>query len=242
MMRGFTTCGISARESLKAKSLRAVAIFERLRAAYPDAVCSLMYRDPLQLLVATILAAQCTDERVNLVTKTLFSKYRRPEDYLAVPQEELEDDVHTCGFFRQKAKSIRGSCARILEVYGGQVPSTMETLLTLDGVGRKTANVLLAECFNTPGIIVDTHCIRLSGLLGFTTSTDPATIEQDLARIWEHETWALFSHCLVFHGRAICRARRPQCAECCVSVYCPSAFQIGPSTRGSAHVDRKRPS
>lgn len=221
---------ISARESIKAKRIRAALIFERLREAYPDAVCSLTYQHPLELLVATILAAQCTDDRVNIVTRSLFQKYRKPEDYLAVPQTELETDIHPCGFFRQKAKSIRRSCARIREVYDGQVPSTMDALLTLDGVGRKTANVLLAECFNTPGIIVDTHCIRLSGWLGFTKSKDPVKIEQDLAKIWAQETWALFSHCLVFHGRKICRARWPKCAECGIAAHCPSAFRIGPAS------------
>jgi len=203
------------------RSKRALAIFDRLQAAYPDAACSLNYMTPFQLLVGTILAAQCTDHRVNLVTQTLFKKYRKPEDYLAVPREEIEDDIRTCGFFRQKAKSIAKTCARIIECHGGEVPRTLEELLALDGVGRKTANVVMGECFNTPGVIVDTHCRRLSLRLGFTSSQDPAKIEKDLMAIWPRETWTQFSHCLLFHGRAVCLARKPRCPECPINDLCP---------------------
>ncbi|HPG67098.1 MAG TPA: endonuclease III [Candidatus Hydrogenedentes bacterium] len=202
---------------------RAVAVFGRLREAYPDARCSLDFSGPLELLVATILAAQCTDVRVNVVTKDLFRAYRTPRDYVDAPREELEAAIRTCGFFRQKAKSIVKACGRILDAYGGEVPGTMEELLTLDGVGRKTANVLLGECFDTPGIIVDTHCMRVSRRLGFTRQTDPRKIEQDLMKIWPRETWTLFSHCIVFHGRAVCQARTPKCAACTVADLCPSA-------------------
>jgi endonuclease-3 len=214
--------------TLAAKRERAAQTFQRLSAAYPDARCSLNHKGPLQLLVATILAAQCTDERVNIVTRSLFRKYRRPEDYMRAPREELEQDIRTCGFYRHKAKSIVNACRRIVEVYGGRAPGTMEELLTLDGVGRKTANVLLGECFNTPGIIVDTHCIRLSNRLGFTRSQDPARIEQDLMRLWPRESWTLFSHCLVFHGRTICKARAPECRRCPILDLCPW---------GTAHVE-----
>jgi endonuclease-3 len=207
--------------TLAARRARACRIFDRLRKAYPDARCSLQHKDPLQLLVATILAAQCTDERVNMVTRALFKKYRRPEDYVAAPRVELEDAIRACGFFRQKARFITNVCKRILDVYDGKVPHTMADLLTLDGVGRKTANVILGECFHTPGIIVDTHCIRLSNRLGFTSSDDPARIEQDLMKLWPQEKWTLFSHCLVFHGRTICTARAPRCPQCPVNDLCP---------------------
>lgn len=209
------------KNTLRDKRERAGEVFKRLRKAYPGARCSLGHKNPLELLVATILAAQCTDERVNVVTRTLFKKYRRPRDYVSAPRAEIEAAIRTCGFFRQKAKSIVNACSRIIEAYGGVVPNTMEDLLTLDGVGRKTANVLLGECFNTPGIIVDTHCIRVSRRLGFTRHEDPAKIEQDLMKIWPREDWTLNSHCLVFHGRTVCRARGPQCAQCPINDLCP---------------------
>lgn len=200
---------------------RAQTIFSRLQEAYPDATCTLDHRKPLELLVATVLAAQCTDERVNTVTKNLFKKYRKPEDYLDAPIEELEADVRQCGFFRQKARTITKACAAIVSEFDGRVPDSMEDLISLNGVGRKTANVILGECFGTPGIIVDTHCRRLSRRLGFTKNTDPDKIEQDLAKIWPRETWTLFSHCLVAHGRAVCQARAPRCSECVLRDLCP---------------------
>lgn len=209
------------KNTLEGKRARAAEVLRRLRAEYPDATCSLDFKDPLQLLVATILAAQCTDERVNIVTKSLFKKYRRPADYVNAPAGELEEDVRTCGFFNQKAKSIRNACRTIIERYGGKVPGTMEELLTLDGVGRKTANVILGECFGVPGVIVDTHCTRLANRLGFTRNTDAGKIEQDIMRIVPREDWNIFSHCLVFHGRAVCNARAPRCSECVVNTLCP---------------------
>ncbi|MBI5095703.1 MAG: endonuclease III [Candidatus Hydrogenedentes bacterium] len=197
-------------------------VFEALRETYPDATCSLDYRNPLELMVATILAAQCTDERVNVVTKTLFKKYRTPQDYVNAPREELEKSIQTCGFFRQKAKSIANSCAAIMERFGGSVPGVMDELTTLPGVGRKTANVILGQCFGVPGVIVDTHCTRVSNRLGFTRQLDPAKIEQDLMKLWPRDMWTLYSHFMVFHGRAICQARKPRCSECPVAGLCPS--------------------
>lgn len=206
---------------LKKQQERALAVYDRLRETYPEARCTLDYKNPLQLLVATILAAQCTDERVNIVTKDLFRKYKKPEDYLAVPVEELAEDVRSCGFYRQKAKSIANTCGRLVRDFGGKVPSTLEELVTLDGVGRKTANVLLGECFDTPGIIVDTHVRRVSNRLGFTQNEDPVRIEQDLMKLWPRENWTLFSHLLVFLGRTVCAARTPKCPECPVNGLCP---------------------
>ncbi len=202
-------------------SERAVQVLKRLKKAYPAARCSLDFIEPLHLLVSTILAAQCTDERVNRVTPELFKKYKTPQDYVNAPEGELEEAIRTCGFFRQKAKSIRNACRSIVEKFGGKVPGTMEELLQLEGVGRKTANVILGECFNTPGIIVDTHCTRLAQRLGFTKQTEPAKIEQDLMKIVPEPEWTTFSHCLVFHGRAICTARAPLCSQCPVYDLCP---------------------
>lgn len=200
---------------------RARKIFQLLKKAYPDARCMLDHANALELLVATILAAQCTDERVNIVTKTLFKRYKTPGDYASVPQEELETAVRTCGFFRQKARTIRNACAKIVRDFGGNVPGSMDELLKLDGVGRKTANVVLGECFNTPGIIVDTHCRRVAYRLGFTRHTDPDKIEQDLMRLWPQKDWTLYSHCIVFHGRRVCQARTPKCAACLIRALCP---------------------
>lgn len=200
-------------------------ILERLEALYPEAHCELDFRDPLELLVATILSAQCTDVRVNQVTQDLFRKYRRPEDYLAVSQEELEQDIHSTGFFRNKAKNIRGACRRIIEVYGGQVPDSMEELLTLPGVARKTANVVLGNIFSkSEGIAVDTHVTRLSGLLGLSEHSDPVKIERDLMAKFPQKCWTAISHMLILHGRRVCIARRPRCAECTLNDVCPSAF------------------
>lgn len=215
------------KETVTAAKERALRIFELFKEIYPDATCSLDYRNPLELMVATILAAQCTDERVNKVTKTLFKKYRSPQDYVNAPREQLENDIQTCGFFRQKAKSIVSSCAAILDRFGGEVPATMEELTTLTGVGRKTANVILGQCFNTPGVIVDTHCTRVSNRLGFTREHDPVKIERELMKLWPREIWTLYSHFMVFHGRALCQARRPNCTECPVAKHCPSSATLG---------------
>ena len=199
---------------------RAVAVYDRLAAAYPDVRCTLDYKSPFQLLVMTILAAQCTDARVNIVCKDLFRRYKSPADFAAADPEALEEAVKTCGFFRQKAKAIRQSSRILIEQYGGKVPATMEDLLALPGVGRKIANAVLGECFGRQGVIVDTHCRRVTGRLGFTRNTDPTRIEKDLRRLWPEDRWTLFSHFMVFHGRAVCTARSPKCDACCVADLC----------------------
>ncbi len=204
-----------------AQGARAREVLDRLMRAYPDACCSLDFQNPLQLLVATILAAQCTDERVNRTTPALFKRYKTAGDYANAQDEELQEAIRSCGFYRQKAKTIKAACQTIVDKFGGKVPGSMEELLQLNGVGRKTANVLLGECFGTPGIIVDTHCKRVSARLGFTRNGDPAKIEQDLMRIFPQERWTDLSHCLVFHGRAICHARAPRCSQCCLRDLCP---------------------
>jgi endonuclease III len=207
----------------QAPSISPEVLLERLYALY-EPRCELDFRNSLELLVATILSAQCTDARVNVVTRTLFQKYRAPEDYLAVPQEELEADIQSTGFFRNKARNIRGACRRILDAYGGQVPDTMEDLLTLPGVARKTANVVLGNWFNkAEGIAVDTHVTRLSGLLGLSRHTDPVKIERDLMARFPREHWTALTHLLILHGRRVCIARRPNCDQCTLSDLCPSA-------------------
>lgn len=205
---------------------RVEKIFPLLCKAYPDAKVSLNYSTPLELLIATILAAQCTDDRVNTVTQDLFKKYRSAEDWLKVPLEELEKDIRSTGFYRNKAKSIQKTCKAILEKFNGQVPRTMEELLTLNGVGRKTANVILGNCFGEPAIICDTHVIRLSRRLGLSEHTDPVKLEFDLMKIVpkkKYGGWTTFSNCLVFHGRAVCKARKPDCVTCVIAAYCPAA-------------------
>lgn len=199
---------------------RASQVLNRLRKAYPDARCTLDHTSPLELLVATILAAQCTDERVNLVTKDLFRLYSSARDYVDAPQEELEKAVRQCGFYRNKAKSIKRTCEALLERFKGEVPGTMEELVELEGVGRKTANVILGECFETPAIVVDTHCSRLAKRLGFTKNDDPNKIEQDLMKLWPRKDWSIYSHTLVFHGRNVCHARAPKCSQCVVRDLC----------------------
>lgn len=200
---------------------RAVLVYGRLSAAYPDVRCTLDYKSPFQLLVMTILAAQCTDARVNIVCKSLFRKYKIPKDFAESDLSDLEEAIRTCGFFRQKAKSIRESSRILLERHGGAVPGTMDELLALPGVGRKIANAVLGECFGVQGVIVDTHCRRVTGRLGFTKNTEPGRIEKDLRRIWPSDHWTLFSHFMVFHGRAVCTARKPNCPACCVADLCP---------------------
>jgi endonuclease-3 len=203
---------------------RAPEIVNRLTRAYPDATVALVASDPLQMLVATILSAQCTDERVNMVTATLFQKYRTPEDYLKVPESELAADIKPTGFFNQKTRSIRGACARIVEAYGGNVPDTMEELVTLPGVARKTANIVLGNSFGTVvGIAVDTHVRRVSQRLGFTELEDPDKIEQDLMRLLPKEQWFPFTYRLIDHGRTVCVARKPRCDVCPVNDLCPSS-------------------
>ncbi len=201
------------------------AVITELRRLYPQAACTLNYSNPLELLIATQLSAQCTDERVNIVTKTLFQKYRSVEDFASANLEELEQTIRSTGFYHNKAKNIRATCQRLLTVYGGTVPHTMQDLLTLPGVARKTANVVLGNGFDiVEGFVVDTHVGRLSRRLGWTKNDDPVKVEQDLMRITPHKDWLDLSHLLIFHGRAICYARKPACAKCSLVHLCPSAF------------------
>ncbi len=203
---------------------RTQKIINLLKQEYPDARCSLDHTGPLELLIATILSAQCTDERVNLVTATLFRKYRRPEDYFAVAPEELETDIRSTGFFRNKAKAIQGACRIISEQYKGRVPDKIEELLALPGVARKTANVVLGNAFGiTSGIVVDTHVARLSERLCLSEEKQPEKIERDLMSLVPEKEWIQFSHLLIAHGRKVCKARTPLCAECVVEPMCPAS-------------------
>jgi endonuclease-3 len=200
-------------------------IIERLSKVYPDAHVALNFMNPLECLVATILSAQCTDERVNMVTKDLFRKYRSAKDYLNVPEEELAADIKPTGFFNQKTKSIRGACSRIVEVYGGKVPDTMEGLITLAGVARKTANIVLGNSYGVvEGIAVDTHVRRLAERLGFSAEKDPDKIERDLMRLIPRERWFDFTYVIIDHGRSICVARKPRCEGCPVNDICPASL------------------
>jgi endonuclease III len=204
------------------------AIIAELRRLYPDAKCSLNFSNPLELLIATQLSAQCTDERVNIVTVDLFRKYRSAEDYAKVSQEELEQDIRPTGFYRNKAKNIRAACQRLITNYGGEVPHTMADLLTLPGVARKTANVVLGNAFGIiEGIVVDTHVGRLARRLGWTANDDPTKVEQDLTHLIPQKDWLNLSHLLIYHGRAICLARKPLCEQCRLAQLCPSAFIAG---------------
>ena len=213
-----------ARESLQAKFGRGQQIIAGLNRAYPEAHCELNYSTPLELLIATILSAQCTDKQVNIVTAELFKKYRRAEDFANATQEQLEGDVRRIGFFRNKAKNIRACCQKLLERHGGEVPRTMAELTALDGVGRKTANVVLGNAFGiNVGVVVDTHVSRLSQRLGLTRETTPEKIEQDLVKLVPQSDWTLFSHWLIWHGRRRCGARKPDCADCEIVKLCPSA-------------------
>jgi endonuclease-3 len=201
---------------------RAKKIVSLLKEHYPDARCSLDHASPLELLVATILSAQCTDERVNIVTAELFRKYRRAEDFARVPQEELEQDIRSTGFFRNKAKAIQGACRLLIEKHQGRVPETMEELLELPGVARKTANVVLGNAYGiASGIVVDTHVSRLSQRLGLTRHEQPEKIERDLCELVPRKDWIDFSHLLIAHGRAVCKARTPLCADCFLLDLCP---------------------
>lgn len=203
------------------------AIIAELRRLYPDARCSLNFTNPLELLIATQLSAQCTDERVNIVTADLFKKYRSVEDYATVSQEELEQDIRSAGFYRNKAKNIRAASQRIITNYGGEVPRTMEDLLTLSGVARKTANVVLGNAFGiVVGFVVDTHIGRLARRFGWTTNEDPVKVEQDLMRLIPQQDWLDLSHLMIYHGRAICLARKPLCEKCTLAKLCPSAFLV----------------
>lgn len=202
---------------------RTAEIIKRLKKAYPDAHCALNHTTPFELLIATILSAQCTDERVNIVTADLFRKYRRPEDFAKVSQQELERDIRSTGFFRNKAKNIKAASQRLIEVYGGEIPRTMEEILTLGGVARKTGNVVLGNAFGiASGVVVDTHVGRLSRRLGLTDEKTPEKIERDLQELVPKKDWVMFSHWLIYHGRQICNARKPKCRECVLADQCPS--------------------
>jgi endonuclease-3 len=204
------------------KQTRADEAIKRLKKEYPDAHCALNHTSAFELLVATILSAQCTDERVNIVTANLFRKYREPKDYINVSQEELEKDIHSTGFFRNKAKNIQGACEKIIGLYNGEIPQTMEELLILNGVARKTANVVLGNAFGiASGVVVDTHVSRLSQRLGLTEETAPEKIEKDLSELVPKKDWIMFPHWLISHGRAICQARKPKCGECVLNDICP---------------------
>ncbi|HEY3136694.1 MAG TPA: endonuclease III [Blastocatellia bacterium] len=202
---------------------RARKIIARLKKEYPDAKCSLNHSNPLELLIATILSAQCTDERVNIVTADLFRKYRSCKDYLKAPTSELQNDVRTTGFFRNKTKSIQGTC-KVLSEKGDRVPQTMEELLELPGVARKTANVVLGNAFGiASGVVVDTHVTRLSRRLGLTTNKQAEKIERDLIELVPKKDWIDFAHLMIYHGRRICKARKPLCEKCVIEKYCPSS-------------------
>lgn len=214
---------MAAKQNLAAQQERAKEIIAVLERTHPDSGIVLRYQNPFQLLIATILAAQCTDERVNQVTPGLFERYPTPQDFLDAPVEELEQAIFSTGFYRNKAKSIRGACAVLVEQYGGEVPGTLEELVKLPGVGRKTANVLLGHCFGQPGMVVDTHVKRISNLLRLADSDNPDVIEKQLEEVIPVEKWVAFSHMVADHGRAFCIARRPKCGQCPVSLLCPSA-------------------
>lgn len=205
------------------KKKRASEIIKRLKKEYPDAYCELEHSNPFELLVATILSAQCTDKRVNIVTATLFRKYRTPQDFIDVPQSELEKDIHSTGFFRNKAKNIKAASQRLIEVYGGEIPRTMDEIMTLGGVARKTANVVLGNAFGiASGVVVDTHVSRLSQRLGLTENKTPEKIERDLEQLIPKKHWIMFPHWMIFHGRRVCDARKPKCDRCTLANICPS--------------------
>jgi endonuclease-3 len=206
----------------QAKTRKIIAL---LRKAYPDAHCALNFTNPLELLLATIMSAQCTDVQVNLVTEQLFRKYRSAQEFADADQSELERDIHSTGFFRNKAKSIRGAARMIIDEFGGEVPKTMDEILRLPGVARKTGNVVLGNAYGiTSGIVVDTHVMRLSTRLGLTTEKTPEKIERDLQELVPKKDWIDFSHLLIYHGRQVCKARTPLCAECVVEKLCPSSL------------------
>jgi endonuclease-3 len=222
---------VAARQASRATSAagrgtdpaRVSAILAKLDEAYPNVTCALKHENAFQLLIATILSAQCTDERVNIVTATLFQKYKSPQDFAYANPSELEQEIRSTGFFRNKTKSIIGASKRLVEVFHGDVPKTMEELLTLPGVARKTANVVLGTGYGIAvGVVVDTHVQRLSGRLDLTKNTDPKKIEQDLMRVIPQQKWILFAHQLIWHGRRVCQARKPKCLECNLEKLCYS--------------------
>ncbi len=208
------------------KKERALSCVEALKKEYPDAICSLDYPDPLQLLIATRLAAQCTDERVNMVTPTLFARYPDVYAFAEADVEEVGKMIHSCGFYRTKAKDIVELSKMLRDDYGGVVPDTIEELTKLPGIGRKTANLVVGDIFGKPAVVVDTHCIRLSNRIGLTANKEPVKIENDLRELLPPEESNNFCHRLVLHGRAVCSARAAHCEECCISGFCKSAFHV----------------
>jgi endonuclease-3 len=220
-----------ARESKAARRARALEILARLRQEYPDAHCELDHRNPFELLVATILSAQCTDARVNLVTPALFERYPDAASLAAARQEDVEELIRSTGFFRNKARSLIGMAQALVAEHGGNVPATMEQLRPLPGVGRKTANVILGNAFGiNAGVTVDTHVKRITNLLGLTRHTDPEKVEQDLMELFPQDDWALLSHLLIWHGRRICIANRPECGECVLRQLCPVGRVVSPES------------
>jgi len=210
------------RESKARKIQRATEIVKQLKKSYPNAKCSLNYSSPHELLIATILSAQCTDHRVNQVTKTIFRKYQSQKEFAYADINELAKEIYSCGYHNQKAKSIQGSSLEIVEEYNGIVPDNMEDLVKLPGVGRKTANCVLGEIYGIPSMVIDTHMVRIMNLLGFTHSKDSKKIEIEIMEIFDKNDWIKLTHMIIDHGRAVCIARRPQCSMCSISNYCPS--------------------
>lgn len=211
-------------EEADLKKERMKTVIKRLRDEYPLAECSLTYKSPHQLLVSTILSAQCTDERVNQVTQSLFEKYSTVKDFAYANVEELAEDIHSCGYHNQKARAIKGTSLVIWEEYGGRVPNTMKDLLRMPGVGRKTANCVLGTAYGIPGVVIDTHMVRIMGLLGFTDSKNPIMIEREIMEIAPRDDWIDLTHLIIEHGRKICVARRPNCQNCLLSDICPSSL------------------
>ena len=224
------------------RKTRARRLRDILVTLYPDVTCSLDYDNPLQLLVATQLAAQSTDARVNIVTRDLFAKYRTVADYAAAALPELEQDIHATGFFRNKAKNLKACCIALLQRHDGEVPHTLDALVALPGVGRKTANVVLGTCFGVPGIIVDTHAGRLARRMGLTRQESPEAVEKDLMKLLPRKDWTDFSHRLVAHGRAICTARKPRCDLCACRPFCEAGSQPGGAQASTPKPKRRKTS
>lgn len=213
-----------ARESRRARKERAERIYEILESEYPDAHCALVHRNPFQLLAATILSAQCTDERVNMVTPELFARFPDARALAGADQGEVEEIIRSTGFFRSKARNLIGMADAVVERHGGEIPRDMEALVALPGVGRKTANVVLGNAFGiNDGVVVDTHVRRLAGRMGLTSQKTPEKIEPDLMRLFDRERWTMLSHLLIFHGRQVCNARKPACNECALAHLCPAS-------------------